>query len=57
MENESRLISYFRQHIAYRIIPRVFDEGNMSGMLQPTIRDVFEVEAARFLPVSHVVRH
>lgn len=49
---ESRLVSHFRRHIVLRLVPRVLD-GLATDMLTPgSVRDMFEVESARFPPVS-----
>lgn len=49
---ESRLVSHFRRQIVHRLVPRVLD-GLATDVLTPgSVRDMYEVESARFPPVS-----
>jgi len=49
---EARLVSHFRGYVVQRLVPPVFD-GLLTSNLSPgSTRDVYEIESARFPPVS-----
>lgn len=54
---ESHLLASFRAHSAYRIIPRAFDAMSADSSSSRTVRDMFEVESTRFLPVCTPNEH
>jgi hypothetical protein len=51
------LVTHFREHIVKRLIQPVVEGQNRQSLVLGTTRDVFEIEAARYRPVSVADEH
>lgn len=48
---ESRLISHFRRYIIDRLVPKTIEDTYSGSSTPGPIREIFEMEAAKFPPV------
>lgn len=50
--SESRLVSHFRRYIVGRLVPNPLEDTPSDNLTPGSIRDLFELEATKFPPVS-----